>query len=121
MVPGRNREAAKLDEAISGVCRFIGRHHAKEGSRSARWNVARRKLGAHTVETASEAVTITEDLPAPFSKAKSKGLLHLGVWTLAGYGASLGIRSSSNIGLARLLGAADLRCDGCRKWSSNGN
>lgn len=63
----------------------------------------RKKLGAYAVDTALEAVTITEDSPAPFSKGKGKGLLHLGVWTLAGYGASLGIRFTSNIVLARLL------------------
>lgn len=59
-------------------------------------------VDAENLETATPTLTKSERSPASVLSG-GKGLLDLSVWTLAGYGASLGIRLSSNIVLARLL------------------
>lgn len=57
----------------------------------------------HSLETIMLDTAVTEVAGPPRGWSGDKKLLHLGVWTLAGYGASLGVRFSSNIILARLL------------------
>lgn len=57
----------------------------------------------HSFETVMSNTAVTELVGRTPEWRSDKKLLHLGVWTLAGYGASLGVRFSSNIVLARLL------------------